>query len=343
MHALLHWFHSLHTLYGYTSVSHLFLLPLLQVCSMLSSVSWRDFLRGKSLIPLIRKSPLNKSERLLVFVFPEETAFSLPSRESFSLLLACVDVLSWLGTSTFWCLHFNFQFDNRKYCEHDFHVLFAPCCGKCGKLLLWIFSYHCSCRTRRLLQIILQICVNWCAYGELKMCLCERERERERRLKDWESEVNRAEISFDARSWPAVYLPTSPSLGGCWNAREDLPSYLNFKERKCQIADFHNVFLCGDIDASKNQIEREPMYEVSVCLNYLWHRGRHCWLLFMTTKGILSWSKPTVHCVPFAVRSDSALQNSCVEKQHQNSKTPKYLPRLEDTCFCWFCDSPLTS
>ena len=25
------------------------------------------------------------------------------------------------------------QFEGRKYCEHDFHVLFAPCCGKCGK------------------------------------------------------------------------------------------------------------------------------------------------------------------------------------------------------------------
>lgn len=65
-----------------------FLLPLLQVCSMLSSVSWRDFLRGKSFLPLIRKSPLNKPERHLVFVFPEETAFSLPSRESSFLLSA---------------------------------------------------------------------------------------------------------------------------------------------------------------------------------------------------------------------------------------------------------------
>ncbi|KAH9595978.1 LIM domain-containing protein unc-97 [Schistosoma haematobium] len=23
-----------------------------------------------------------------------------------------------------------YEFDGRKYCEHDFHVLFAPCCGK---------------------------------------------------------------------------------------------------------------------------------------------------------------------------------------------------------------------
>ena len=26
-----------------------------------------------------------------------------------------------------------YEFEGRKYCEHDFHVLFAPCCGKCGK------------------------------------------------------------------------------------------------------------------------------------------------------------------------------------------------------------------
>lgn len=25
------------------------------------------------------------------------------------------------------------QFDGRKYCEHDFNVLYAPCCAKCGK------------------------------------------------------------------------------------------------------------------------------------------------------------------------------------------------------------------
>ena len=27
-----------------------------------------------------------------------------------------------------------YEFEGRKYCEHDFHVLFAPCCGKCGEL-----------------------------------------------------------------------------------------------------------------------------------------------------------------------------------------------------------------
>ncbi|VEN62918.1 unnamed protein product [Callosobruchus maculatus] len=24
-----------------------------------------------------------------------------------------------------------YEFDGRKYCEHDFHVLFAPCCNRC--------------------------------------------------------------------------------------------------------------------------------------------------------------------------------------------------------------------
>lgn len=31
-----------------------------------------------------------------------------------------------------------YEFEGYKYCEHDFHVLFAPCCGKCGKLILKI-------------------------------------------------------------------------------------------------------------------------------------------------------------------------------------------------------------
>lgn len=25
-----------------------------------------------------------------------------------------------------------FEFEGRKYCKHDFQVLFAPCCNKCG-------------------------------------------------------------------------------------------------------------------------------------------------------------------------------------------------------------------
>lgn len=45
------------------------------------------------------------------------------------------------------------QFEGRKYCEHDFQMLFAPCCGECGKM--WCMStprvnrsvqasHHCS-------------------------------------------------------------------------------------------------------------------------------------------------------------------------------------------------------
>ena len=29
-----------------------------------------------------------------------------------------------------------YEFEGRKYCEHDFHVLFAPCCGKCGQFII---------------------------------------------------------------------------------------------------------------------------------------------------------------------------------------------------------------
>lgn len=29
-----------------------------------------------------------------------------------------------------------YEFEGRKYCEHDFQVLFAPCCGKCGEFVI---------------------------------------------------------------------------------------------------------------------------------------------------------------------------------------------------------------
>ncbi|VDI58575.1 Hypothetical predicted protein [Mytilus galloprovincialis] len=29
-----------------------------------------------------------------------------------------------------------YEFDGRKYCEHDFHMLFAPCCGKCREFII---------------------------------------------------------------------------------------------------------------------------------------------------------------------------------------------------------------
>ena len=34
-----------------------------------------------------------------------------------------------------------YEFDGRKYCEHDFHVLFAPCCAKCGELEIHKFEF----------------------------------------------------------------------------------------------------------------------------------------------------------------------------------------------------------
>ncbi|VDN25192.1 unnamed protein product [Gongylonema pulchrum] len=29
-----------------------------------------------------------------------------------------------------------FEFEGRKYCEHDFHVLYAPCCNKCNEFIV---------------------------------------------------------------------------------------------------------------------------------------------------------------------------------------------------------------
>ncbi|XP_035692895.1 LIM and senescent cell antigen-like-containing domain protein 1 isoform X3 [Branchiostoma floridae] len=29
-----------------------------------------------------------------------------------------------------------YEFEGRKYCEHDFHMLYAPCCGQCGEFVI---------------------------------------------------------------------------------------------------------------------------------------------------------------------------------------------------------------
>ncbi|OXB58833.1 hypothetical protein ASZ78_007550 [Callipepla squamata] len=29
-----------------------------------------------------------------------------------------------------------YEFEGRKYCEHDFQMLFAPCCGECGEFII---------------------------------------------------------------------------------------------------------------------------------------------------------------------------------------------------------------
>ena len=29
-----------------------------------------------------------------------------------------------------------YEFEERKYCEHCFHVLYAPCCAKCGEFII---------------------------------------------------------------------------------------------------------------------------------------------------------------------------------------------------------------
>ena len=40
-----------------------------------------------------------------------------------------------LNLSMLWSGVF-YEFEGRKYCEHDFHVLFAPCCQKCGEFII---------------------------------------------------------------------------------------------------------------------------------------------------------------------------------------------------------------
>lgn len=46
-----------------------------------------------------------------------------------------------------------YEFGGRKYCEHDFHVLFAPCCAKCGEFVVGrviralTASWHAECFT----------------------------------------------------------------------------------------------------------------------------------------------------------------------------------------------------
>lgn len=44
-----------------------------------------------------------------------------------------------------------YEFEGRKYCERDFHVLFAPCCNKCGDFVIgrvikaMAASWHAHC------------------------------------------------------------------------------------------------------------------------------------------------------------------------------------------------------
>ena len=35
-----------------------------------------------------------------------------------------------------------YEFEGRKYCEHDFHVLFAPCCVKCSEFIIGMYQWY---------------------------------------------------------------------------------------------------------------------------------------------------------------------------------------------------------
>lgn len=41
----------------------------------------------------------------------------------------------------YFSLIFYLQFEGRKYCEHDFQMLFAPCCHQCGVYCSITHSY----------------------------------------------------------------------------------------------------------------------------------------------------------------------------------------------------------
>jgi len=53
-----------------------------------------------------------------------------------NLLYYSIYVKGMLLTSL--CLVFHLQFEGRKYCEHDFQMLFAPCCHQCGKFYIQV-------------------------------------------------------------------------------------------------------------------------------------------------------------------------------------------------------------
>jgi len=57
------------------------------------------------------------------------------------------------------------QFEGRKYCEHDFQMLFAPCCGECGKTwcmsALWGNSYRAVQTSHHCSDILHWDCLGW--------------------------------------------------------------------------------------------------------------------------------------------------------------------------------------
>ena len=57
-----------------------------------------------------------------------------------------------------------YEFEGRKYCEHDFRVLFAPSCGKCGKLHV--------CVLLLLLLIAFIVCVLLLLLIAFIVCVC---------------------------------------------------------------------------------------------------------------------------------------------------------------------------
>lgn len=55
-----------------------------------------------------------------------------------------------------------YEFEGRKYCEHDFQVLFAPCCGKCSKIFeISFINFFCLIKWIILKKILFRWLHHW--------------------------------------------------------------------------------------------------------------------------------------------------------------------------------------
>ena len=55
-----------------------------------------------------------------------------------------------------------YEFEDRKYCEHCFHVLYAPCCAKCGEFIVGRVIKVSVERRKRCVTLV-QLVAGWAA------------------------------------------------------------------------------------------------------------------------------------------------------------------------------------
>lgn len=85
------------------------------------------------------------------------THLALRSVWSCLFLLLVMFVMFW---SSRWLCLLSLQFEGRKYCEHDFQMLFAPCCHQCGE---WRRESHISLSWCRLCCVVWTLKKNSCS------------------------------------------------------------------------------------------------------------------------------------------------------------------------------------